>query len=112
MTRVIFLPPASRFLKKLVDKNLKQLFRQAIDDISIDYTIGDIKTGDLAGVYSYDVFYNKTNYELAYKVEINDDTVIVVIKSLRNTRNKLITNIIMKNTYYTAFTSFGNYAYL
>ena len=31
------------------------------------------------GIYSLDVFYNKTNYELAYKPVIKDDTVISVI---------------------------------
>jgi len=33
----------------------------------------------LAGVFGYDIYYNKTNYELAYTVEYVEDKVIVVI---------------------------------
>ena len=41
--------------------------------------MGELKAGDLAGVYDYDIYYNKTNYELAYTVEYVEDKVIVVI---------------------------------
>lgn len=79
MTDVRFLPPAAKYLKKLKDKKLKTLYQQAIDKIREDHTIGEPKTGDLSGVYGYDIFYNKTNYELAYTVEYEDDKIIVVI---------------------------------
>ncbi len=79
MAQVRFLPPVAKFLKKIKDKNLKTLFRQAIDDICKDYTIGQLKNGDLAGVYCYDIYYNKVNYELAYIVESVDDDIIVII---------------------------------
>ena len=77
MTEVKFLPPAAKFLKKY--KNLKLLFREAIDKIREDHTIGEVKNGDLTGIYCYDIFYNKTNYELAYKLEYVDEKLIVVI---------------------------------
>lgn len=38
-----------------------------------------MKTGDLKGIYSLYVYYNKINYELAYTVEFVNDTVVVVI---------------------------------
>lgn len=79
MTEVRFLPPAAKFLKKLKDKKLKSLYREAVDKIREDYTVGEAKTGDLSGVYGYDIYYNKTNYELAYTVEYPEDTVVVVI---------------------------------
>ena len=79
MTEVRFLPPAAKFLKKLKDKKLKTLYREAIDKIREDHTIGEAKNGDLAGLYGYDIYYNKTNYELAYKVEYVDNKVIVVV---------------------------------
>lgn len=79
MTEVKFLPPAAKFLKKLKDKKLKVLYQEAIDKICEDYLVGELKTGDLAGVYGYDIYYNKTNYELAYTVEYVEDKVIVVI---------------------------------
>lgn len=79
MTEVRFLPPAARYLKKLKDKKLKDLYQNAIDMIREDHTIGEAKTGDLSGIFGYDIFYNKTNYELAYTVEYVDDKIIVVI---------------------------------
>lgn len=79
MSRVILLPPAARFLKKLKDKKLKSLFKNAIDSIAEDHTIGELKTGDLAGLYGFDIYYNKTNYEIAYRVEYVDDKAVVVI---------------------------------
>ena len=79
MTEVRFLPPAAKFIKKLKDKKLKLLYQEAVDKIREDYTVGEAKTGDLSGVYGYDIYYNKTNYELAYTVEYKGDQVIVVI---------------------------------
>lgn len=79
MTEVRFLPPATKFLKKLKDKKLKLLYQEAIDKIKEDHTVGEAKNGDLSGIYGYDIFYNKTNYELAYRVEYVDDKIIVVI---------------------------------
>lgn len=79
MTEVRFLPPAAKFIKKLKDKKLKMLYQEAIDKIRDDHTVGEAKTGDLSGVYGYDIFYDKTNYELAYSVEYQEEKVIVVI---------------------------------
>ena len=73
------LPPAAKFLKKLKDKKLKALYQQAIDLILQDHTVGEPKTGNLSGIFGYDIFYNKTNYELAYTVEYREDKIIVVI---------------------------------
>ncbi len=79
MTEVRFLPPAAKFLKKLKDKRLKTLYQEAVDKIREDYLVGEPKTGDLSGIYGYDIYYNKTNYELAYRVEYLEDKIIVVI---------------------------------
>lgn len=79
MTEVRFLPPAAKFLKKIKDKRLKVLYQEAIDRIRADHTVGEAKVGDLLGVYGYDIFYNKTNYELAYRVEYVEDKIIVVV---------------------------------
>lgn len=76
MAQLRILPPAAKFLKKLKDKHLKALYQEAIDRILEDHTVGEAKTGDLAGIFGYDIYYNKTNYELAYTVE---EKVIVVI---------------------------------
>ena len=79
MTEVRFLPPAAKYIKKLKDKKLKKLFQQAVDRISEDYRVGEEKTGDLSGIYGYDIYYNRTNYELAYRVEFLNDQIIIII---------------------------------
>lgn len=79
MTEVRFLPPAAKFIKKLKDKKLKMLYQEAVGHICEDPAIGVAKTGDLSGVYGYDIYYNKTNYELAYTIEYLEDKIIVVI---------------------------------
>lgn len=79
MNRLKILPPAAKYLKKLKDKNLKDLYRKAIDDILQDHTVGTAKTGDLRGISGYDIYYKKTNCELAYTVEYVDGKLIVVI---------------------------------
>ncbi len=79
MSEVRFLPPAYKFFKKLKNKKLKNLFKESIKKIAEDYAVGQMKTGDLKGIYSLYVYYNKINYELAYTVEFVNDTVVVVI---------------------------------
>ena len=85
MAELRILPPAAKYLKKLKDKKLKQLYQEAINAILEDPTIGEEKTGDLKGVRGYDIYYNRTNYELAYTVEYirkeggEDPEVVVVI---------------------------------
>ena len=44
MTQVQILPPAAKFLKKLKDKKLKSLYKEAIEMICEDYSIGEEKT--------------------------------------------------------------------
>lgn len=87
MHKLVILPPAARFLKKIKEQNLKNAFQDIIDDILLDPYIGDSKTGDLSGVYCYDFYYNKTNYELAYTIIEDDDEIVVVI--LAGTRENL-----------------------
>lgn len=69
----------NKISEKLKDKKLKSLYKEAIEMICEDYSIGEEKTGDLAGMYGYDIYYNKTNYELAYRVRQLDDLIIIVI---------------------------------
>ena len=67
------------------------LYQEAIDQLLIDHTVGQPKTGDLSGIWGYDIYYNKTNYELAHSVQYIDDKVIVVI--MAGTREKFLSGI-------------------
>lgn len=77
--KVIILPAAAKYFKKLADKSLKGKFLNAIERLSDNPYLGKAKTGDLKGIYSYDIYYNKTNYEMAYRININEDGTIIVI---------------------------------
>lgn len=90
MAELRVLPPAAGFLKKLKDKKLKLLYKDAIDAILEDPAIGEEKTGDLKGIRGYDIYYNRTNYELAYTLEYirsedteNPEVVIVIMAGTR-----------------------------
>lgn len=98
MYKIIILPPAAKFIKKLKDKELKGKYQEAIDKIVVDPYKGELKSGDLAGVYCYDINYNKTNYELAYSLIKKDDNIIIIIHA--GTREKFYEELkrYMKNT--------------
>jgi len=85
--RLVILPAAERYCKKIREELLKEAFRKAIDEILANPYIGDAKVGDLSGVYCYDVYYNKINYELAYTIVTDADTTIVII--LAGTRENI-----------------------
>lgn len=67
MPELVVQPAAQRYLKKLKDRQLKELFSAAIKAILANPDRGEAKTGDLKGLRSLDIYYRKTNYELAYK---------------------------------------------
>jgi len=84
MYKIIILPPAARFLKKLKEKPLKAAFQKVVDEILNDPYIGEPKMGDLSDVFSYNIYYNKTNYELAYTIiEEVDSTVVIILAGTR-----------------------------
>lgn len=77
--KVIILPAAAKYFKKIADKALKNKFLNVIEQLSENPYFGEAKKGDLKGIYSCDIYYNKTNYEMAYRVSINEEGTIVVI---------------------------------
>lgn len=79
MLPVLYLGPAKRYFKKLLEKPLKSAYLDAITAIRLDPSVGELKTGDLAGVYGYDVSYKGTNYEIAYRIEENEEGELVVV---------------------------------
>ncbi len=68
MYEVIFTSAAERYLKKIKEKPLKEAFREAILLIAENPYVGNQKRGDLSGIYGYDMYYAKTNYEIAYRL--------------------------------------------
>lgn len=79
MYNLRFMRPAERYFKKLKEKGLRTAYREALNKISADPYIGELKIGDLADVYCLDIYYNRTNYEIAYRIYEDDGQIIVVI---------------------------------
>lgn len=79
MYEIRFTGAAEKYLKKIKENGLKKAFQDVLKEICNDPYIGELKTGDLAGVYYYDVYYCKTNYELAYRIYEEDGRMVVVI---------------------------------
>jgi len=84
MYEIRFTGAAEKYLRKVKESGLKKAFQEAIEKISSDPYIGEMKTGDLIGVYCYDIYYSKTNYELAYR--IYDENAYMVVVILAGTR--------------------------
>jgi mRNA interferase RelE/StbE len=70
---------AEKYFRKLKEKGLKEAYRTALRKISEDPYQGNLKIGDLAGIYCLDVYYNKTNFEIAYRIYEEDGQFVVVI---------------------------------
>ncbi|MCR4442701.1 MAG: type II toxin-antitoxin system RelE/ParE family toxin [Peptococcaceae bacterium] len=84
MLPVQYLPQAEKYFKKIRDPKLKRRFKEAIDEIRANPEAGKIKKYDLAGIMGYDVYYNNTNYEIAYKVvEIDGETILIILAGTR-----------------------------
>ena len=69
----------NRYFKKLKDKNLKQKLIEAVKLISKNPYIGELKKANLHDIFCYDIYYNKTNYELAYTIEEKEGKIIIVL---------------------------------
>jgi len=79
MLPIVFLKPAEKYFKKLKDKQLKKKYEAALMEIRKDSEIGDLKTGDLAGIWGYDVYHNRVNYEVTYYLTENDKGELIVV---------------------------------
>ena len=79
MYEISYSKPAERYLKKVKDKQLLGAFKSAIDKLKENPYVGSQKTGDLRGIYGYDVKYSGVNYELAYRIYEEENRLVVVI---------------------------------
>lgn len=83
MHQIRFLPRAEKYIKKIKDKLLKEKIRLAILKIQENPYIGKAKKDDLTGIYGFDVFYNKTNYEISYQIYESRQIVVIILIGTR-----------------------------
>ena len=79
MYELKYTPAAQKYFKKIKEKGLKTAYKEALTEIQNDPSCGSEKIGDLAGLYGYDVYYNKTNYEIVYRIYEEDGNIVVVV---------------------------------
>lgn len=72
---------AAKELKKIrkADQSLYLKMEATIQEIRKDPYVGDAKKGDLKGYYCIDVNHMRTNYELCYAVEEDENGKIILI---------------------------------
>ena len=90
MYEIQYTNSARRYFKKLrkKDKTLLEKMSIAIEEISLNpYTAGVPKKGDLSGIYGYDVYHQGSNYEIAYRLDTDDDGNIILILLAGNREN-------------------------
>lgn len=84
MYEILFSSAAESFFKKLKEKPLKDEYKKALQNISVNPYIGQPKRGDLSGIYGFDIKYKGINYEIAYTInEVNDKKVVVLLAGTR-----------------------------
>ena len=79
MYEILFSSRAERFFKKIKEKPLKEAYKTAPLKLSKNPYIGQPKSGDLAGIYSFDVNHKGINYELAYTISEDCGKKIIVL---------------------------------
>jgi len=79
MYEIQFTSQAARYFKKLKEIPLKKTFEAALLKLKKDPYIGTPKRGDLIGIYGFDIKYQGTNYEIAYKIHEFDGKKIIVL---------------------------------
>ena len=84
MYELFFSPAAERYSKKLKEKQLLLKFKDALLLIRENPYVGQAKHGELAGIYGYDVYFNKSNYEIAYSIyEIDGKKIVILLAGTR-----------------------------
>jgi len=91
MYELRFMKAAERYFKKLKEQGLQTAYREALNKLAVDPYVGSLKTGDLAGIYCFDVYYNRTNYEIAYRIYEDSGQIVVVI--MAGTRENFYTEL-------------------
>lgn len=97
MYKIRFMLKAGRYVKKLRDKNLKEKIKNAIYEIQKNPYKGIKKMGDLRDIYGFDVFYNKTNYEISYQIYPDKYIIVIILIGTRENFYQELKNYIHKN---------------
>lgn len=75
--KALFLPRAEKQLRKIKEQALVKAFQECLAKAA-SQPYKTEKVGDLRGIYSHGFAYNKTAYRIAYLIDEESRTIIVV----------------------------------
>lgn len=87
MFEIRYLSPAKKYFKKLKEKGLKQKYYEVIQHLVRDPYQGELKKGDLAGLRTTRFHHNQVEYRIAYYIEEDKDSSLVIILSAGTREN-------------------------
>ena len=88
MNTLDILPQAQRYLKKIKDKRLGEIFDECLEKIRLNpLEVGEAKVGDLKGCYTYKFSYQKVGYRIGYCVKENEDGTLTIIITIGKREN-------------------------
>lgn len=80
MNTLEILPRARLYLKKIKDQKLKDLFLQWIEKIHKNaFDVGMFKAGYFKDIYACEFRHNKTDYLIAYTIELKSNSTLAVV---------------------------------
>jgi mRNA interferase RelE/StbE len=81
---ILFSSAAEHYFKKIKETALKKAYKIALLKLSENPYLGQPKSGDLNGIYGFDVKYKNTNYELAYIIkDVKGKRIIILLAGTR-----------------------------
>lgn len=87
-----------QYLKKIKEKPLRQKFVNAIyDEIAKNPYAFDVKVGDLAGYYTYSFKYKGIAYRIAYSINNNELSILIILAGTHEDFYQELKRIINKN---------------
>lgn len=85
MLPVEYTSAGRKYFKKIKNPQLKNVFKEPIMQIRENPELGEAKVGDLAGIRSLDIYFDRINYELAYRITALEscDMIVVILAGTR-----------------------------
>ncbi|MDD4826737.1 MULTISPECIES: type II toxin-antitoxin system RelE/ParE family toxin [unclassified Mesotoga] len=86
-----------KYFKKLKEKPLKEQYFRVLLDIRVDPYAGERKSGDLSGLFCRHFFYEKTKYEVAYRIYDETQVVVIVLAGTRENFYSQLKNYVKRD---------------
>lgn len=97
MFEVRFSSAVSKYFKKLKEKPLREQYYRVLLGIRDEPYAGERKSGDLSGLFCRHFFYEKTKYEVAYRIYDETQVVVIVLAGTRENFYRQLKNYVKRD---------------